>query len=89
MSSAGTSPRRADALKQIEVPVLVLQSTYINSELNRVSLQPGMTTPSMDAIAASVPESRAKVVPNAGHFTMIDAPHMVSEEIGKFAAAAA
>jgi pimeloyl-ACP methyl ester carboxylesterase len=37
----------------------------------------------MDAIAASVPKSQAKVVPNAGHFAMIDAPQMVSEEIGK------
>ena len=78
-----------DALKQITVPVLVLQSTYINSELKRVPLQPGMTTPWMDAIAASVPKSQAKVVPNAGHFTMIDAAQMVSEEIGKFAAAVA
>jgi pimeloyl-ACP methyl ester carboxylesterase len=78
-----------DALKQIVVPALVLQSTYINNELKRVSLQPGMTTPWMDAIAASVPKSQAKVVPNAGHFTMIDAAQMVSEEIGKFAAAVA
>jgi hypothetical protein len=43
----------------------------------------------MDAIAASVPKSQAKVVSNAGHFTMIDAAQMVSEEIGKFAAAVA
>ena len=78
-----------EALKQITIPVLVLQSTYFNSELKRVPLQPGMTTPWMDAIAASVPKSRAKVVPNAGHFTMIDAARMVSEEIGKFAAAVA
>ena len=73
------------ALKQLAVPVLVLQSTYINNDLKRVSLQPGMTTPWMDAIAASVPKSQAKVVPNAGHFAMIDAAQMVSEEIGKFA----
>ena len=78
-----------EALKQITIPVLVLQSTYFNSELKRVPLQPGMTTPWMDGIAASVPKSRAKVVPNAGHFTMIDAARMVSEEIGKFAAAVA
>ena len=77
------------ALKQIAVPALVLQSTYFNNEFKRVSLQPGMTTPWMDAIAASVPKSHAKVVPNAGHFTMIDAARMVSEEIGKFAAAVA
>ncbi len=78
-----------DALKQITVPVLVLQSTSFNSDLKRVPLQPGMTTPWMDAIAASVPKSQAKVVPNAGHFTMFDAPQVVSDEIGKFAAAAA
>ncbi len=78
-----------EALKQITIPVLVLQSTYFNSEFKRVPLQPGMTTPWMDAIAASVPTSQAKVVPNAGHFTMIDAAQVVSEEIGKFAAAVA
>ncbi len=78
-----------DALKQIAVPALVLQSTSFNNELKRVSLPPGMTTPWMDAVAASVPKSQAKVVPNAGHFTMIDAARVVSEEIGKFAAAVA
>lgn len=78
-----------DALKQILVPVLVLQATYFNSEFKRVPLQPGLTTPWMDEIAARVPKSQAKVVPNAGHFTMIDAPQVVSEEIGKFAAAVA
>ncbi len=78
-----------DALKQITVPVLVLQSTYFNNELKRVPLQPGITTPWMDAIAASVPKSQVKVVPNAGHFTMIDAAQVVSEDIGKFAATVA
>ena len=78
-----------DALKQIVVPVLVLQSTCFNSEFKRVPLQPGMTTPWMDAIAASLPKSQAKVVPNAGHFTMIDAAQRVSEEIDKFVIAAA
>jgi len=38
---------------------------------------------------ATKPKSQAKVVPNAGHFTMIDAAQMVSEEIGKFAGAVA
>jgi pimeloyl-ACP methyl ester carboxylesterase len=78
-----------DALKQITVPVLVLQSTYFNSEFKRVPLQPGLTTPWMDGIAASVPKSQVKVVPNAGHFTMIDAAQVVSEEIDRFAAAVA
>lgn len=78
--------RARDALKQITVPVLVLQSTHFNNELKRVTLQPGMTTPWMDLIAASVPDSQVKVVLNAGHFTQIEAAQTVNKEIGKFAA---
>jgi pimeloyl-ACP methyl ester carboxylesterase len=74
-----------DALKQIKVPALVLQSTFINPELKRVPMQPGMTTPFMDAIAASVPKSEAKIVTGSGHFAMIEAAQSVNDEIGKFA----
>ena len=74
-----------EALKQIAVPALVLQSTYFNSELKRVPLKEGMTTPWMEVVSANVPESQAMVVPDAGHFTMIDAARTVSEEINKFA----
>ena len=45
-----------DALNAINVPV-VLQATYLNSELKRMPMQPGMTTPWMDAVAKSVPKS--------------------------------
>jgi pimeloyl-ACP methyl ester carboxylesterase len=78
--------RASDALKQITVPVLVLQSTYFNSELKRVPLQEGMTTPWMDSVAVRVPKSQAKVVPNAGHFAIIEAARTISGEIGKFSA---
>src|SRR5262249_22778946 len=43
------------ALRQITVPTLLLQSTYINSEFKRMPMQSGMTTPWMDAVASSVP----------------------------------
>jgi pimeloyl-ACP methyl ester carboxylesterase len=75
-----------DALKQIKVPALVLQSTFINTELKRVPMQAGMTTPFMDAVAASVPKSEAKIVTGAGHFAMIEAAASVNDEIGKLAA---
>ena len=75
-----------DALKQIKVPALVLQSTFINPELKRVPMQPGMTTPFMDAVAASVPKSEAKIVTGAGHFAMLEAAPSVNDEIGTFAA---
>jgi len=75
-----------DAFKQIKVPALVLQATFINPELKRVPMQAGMTTPFMDAIAASVPNSEAKIVTGSGHFAMIEAAPAVTDEIGKFAA---
>ena len=75
-----------EALKQITVPVLVLQSTYINTEFKRVPLQPGMTTPWMDAIASTVAKSEAKVVPGVGHFAMIENAQAVNDGIQTFAA---
>jgi pimeloyl-ACP methyl ester carboxylesterase len=73
------------ALRQTTVPVLVLQSTYINSELKRVPLQAGMTTPWMDAVASLVAHSEAKIVRGAGHFAMIEAAQDVNDAIEKFA----
>ena len=64
----------------------MLQSTYVDSNLKRVPLRAGMTTRWMDAIASSVAKSEAKIVPNAGHFAMIEGAQIVNAEIGKFAA---
>src|SRR3954465_937871 len=75
-----------DALRRINVPALVLQSTYVNSDLKRVSLPLGMTTPWMDAVGSLVQKSRARVIPNAGHMTMIEAAQAVNEAIQEFAA---
>jgi pimeloyl-ACP methyl ester carboxylesterase len=74
-----------DALKEIGVPALVLQSTSMNSELKRISLQVGMITPWMDAVASLVPNSQAEVIPNAGHMTMIEAAPRVNDAIKEFA----
>jgi pimeloyl-ACP methyl ester carboxylesterase len=75
-----------DALAHIAVPTLLLQSTYVNTDLKRVPLQPGMTTPWMDAVASLVPQSQAKIIAGAGHFPMIEAGQSVNAEIRKFAA---
>jgi pimeloyl-ACP methyl ester carboxylesterase len=74
-----------DGLKQLNVPALVLQATYINSELKRAPIQAGMATPWMDAVAQLAAKSEARIIPNSGHFAMIDAAQATSDEIGKFA----
>ena len=74
-----------DALRGINVPTLVLQSTYMDANLKRVSLSTGMTTPWMDAVASLVQKSQARVIPNAGHLTMIEAAQAVNNAIQEFA----
>src|SRR5215217_8135944 len=55
-----------DALRGINVPTLVLQSTYMDANLKRVSLSTGMTTPWMDAVASLVQKSQARIIPDVG-----------------------
>src|SRR3954467_8489799 len=74
-----------ETLRRISVRALVLQSTYVNSDLKRVSLPLGMTTPWMDAVGSLVQKSGARVIPNAGHMTMIEAAQAVNEAIQEFA----
>lgn len=73
------------ALTDIAVPILLLQSTYINSDLRRVSLQEGMTTPFMDAASRLAAKSESRVIEGCGHFPMLDAPEATSQAIREFA----
>ncbi len=75
-----------DALRRLSVPTLVLQSTYMQSDLKRVSLSVGMTTPWMNAVASLVQKSQARAIPTAGHMTMIEAAQAVNNAIQEFAA---
>jgi pimeloyl-ACP methyl ester carboxylesterase len=75
-----------DVLKQIMVSALVLQSTYVNANLKRVALQAVTTTPWMQAVKSLIPKSEARIIPGAGHFTMIEAAQTVNDEIRAFAA---
>jgi pimeloyl-ACP methyl ester carboxylesterase len=70
------------------LPVLAIQSTYLDETMRRRSLTPGTTrTPYMDAVAARIPTLQTAVVPDVGHFTMIEASAEVTSLIGGFARA--
>ena len=74
-----------DGLKQLTVPALVLQATYLTSELKRAPIEADITTPWMDAVAQLAARPEARIIPNSGHFPMIDAMQATNDEIGKFA----
>lgn len=77
--------RAAQVLASIDVPLLLLQSTYLDENFQRRSLKPGMTTPWMDLVMQKVPSAELRYVPNAGHFAQIDAAPLVNDLIGEFA----
>jgi len=73
-----------DALAGVRVPMLAIQSTYLNGELKRVRLEPGQSSPWLDLVRRLAPAARIEIVPNAGHFTMIDAPAAFNRSLGAF-----
>ena len=74
------------ALSQVAVPLLVLQSTYINLERVRVPLQPEATTPWLELIRQHVPTAHIEIVSGVGHFPMLEAREAVNQSMAAFVA---
>ena len=72
------------ALSQARQPLLVVQSTYINSDRVRVPLSPGETTPWIDLVRSKRPDARVEIVSGVGHFPQIEAADAVNRLIGAF-----
>ena len=72
-------------LSNIDVPLLLIQSTFLDPDLKRMSLAPGQITPWMDEVAKAVQGVSMKVVPGVGHFTMLEAPQQTNDAIAQFA----
>jgi len=71
------------ALTQIDVPVLILQSTYINLDRQRQMLGAGENSPYQDLIISRLSDVISVTIP-AGHFTMIERPDETNAEISRF-----
>lgn len=78
--------RSLETLAAIKVPILALQSTAVALPHGRQSLREGAVTPLMRAVCEQTPQGTAKIIPDCGHFTMIDAPDRVASEIEAFVA---
>ena len=72
------------ALAAVRVPLMVIQSTFIDSARKRAPLQAGQTTPFMDLIRSRVPGARVEVLPGVGHFAQIEAADEVNRLIADF-----
>lgn len=74
------------ALEGRRVPLLVIQSSYLNPDRTRVSIAPGGDTPWLQNVRRCVPSARIEIVPGVGHFPQLEAPQHVNRLIASFVA---
>ena len=67
------------AFAAIKAPVLAIQSTTRNAQLQRAPLKPGDTSPWLDYLKSK--GARVEIIPDTGHFTMLEQPQRVNELI--------
>jgi pimeloyl-ACP methyl ester carboxylesterase len=70
------------ALGAARCPVLAIQSTTRGADLRRSPMKPGDTNPYLDLLKSK--GVRVEIVPDTGHFTMLEAPAAVNRLIAEF-----
>ena len=68
------------AFAAIKAPVLAIQSTTRNAQLQRSPLKAGESSPWLDFLK-KFPNIRTEIVPDTGHFTMLEQPKRVNQLI--------
>jgi pimeloyl-ACP methyl ester carboxylesterase len=72
------------ALAAVKVPLMVIQSTYLNAERKRVSLKDGETTPWLDMVRRQAPQALIEIISGVGHFPQLEAAEQVNELLSGF-----
>jgi pimeloyl-ACP methyl ester carboxylesterase len=70
------------AFAALHAPVLAIQSTTRNAQLQRAPLKPGDSSPWIDYLRQR--GARVEIVPDTGHFTQLEAPEVVNRLIADF-----
>ena len=67
------------ALAAVKVPMLVIQSTYLNAERKRVAIKEGDTSPWLEMVRRHAPQAQIELITGVGHFPQLEAPEQVNE----------
>jgi pimeloyl-ACP methyl ester carboxylesterase len=84
--AAWDAGRMEPVLAATRIPILVIQSTGVDAQRNRVPLQPGQSTPFVDKVLEHRPGTPVELIPGIGHFTMHEAADRVTDLVQAFAA---
>lgn len=75
----------ARALAAVDVPLLSLQSTYLDETFTRRSLPEGATSPWDELVRRHAPGAEVRVVSGVGHLLQVEAAETVNGQIAEFA----
>jgi pimeloyl-ACP methyl ester carboxylesterase len=70
------------ALAAVRAPLLAIQSTMMDASRRRVPMSAGDTSPWLELLRSR--GARVEIVPDTGHFSMLEAPEAVNAAIGAF-----
>jgi pimeloyl-ACP methyl ester carboxylesterase len=76
--------RMDEALAAVRAPLLAIQSTTRDAKMRRSRMKAGDTSPYLELIRSAVPGASLAVVPDTGHFAMLEAPAEVNGLIAGF-----
>jgi pimeloyl-ACP methyl ester carboxylesterase len=83
---AGWDAREVEsALDSVRVPLLAIQTTTLDTARERVSLDPGQSSPWIDLVRAHLPQATIEMLPGSGHFPQIELADEVTALIADFA----
>jgi pimeloyl-ACP methyl ester carboxylesterase len=74
--------RMDGAFDAVRAPVLAIQSTTRNAQLQRAPMKPGDTSPWVDYLRSR--GARVEIIADTGHFTMLEAPETMNRLIADF-----
>jgi pimeloyl-ACP methyl ester carboxylesterase len=74
------------ALAAAQVPLMVIQSTYMGPTLKRASLPAGQSSPWLDRVRQYAPNARIEIVSGAGHFVHMEKAEQVNALLQNFLA---
>jgi pimeloyl-ACP methyl ester carboxylesterase len=74
------------ALAAVQVPLMVIQSTYMDPTLKRASLPAGQSSPWLDRVRQYAPNARIEIVSGAGHFVHMEKAEQVNALLQDFLA---
>jgi pimeloyl-ACP methyl ester carboxylesterase len=71
-------------LQRLEVPVLLVQSTYLDGQFEWHRLEPGRSTPWIDLVKNSVSDCKVEMLRDSGHFSPVESADAVNERLLEF-----